>query len=91
MSLNRQSLAGKTTDRRAGCGRSARPVRREGVSKPIDAPYPYHSMGSKITSYFFLGFAAFLGFATLVIFGNSPFLNSAHHCSRFSATPRCRY
>jgi len=34
-------LAGKTTNRRAGCGRSARPVRREGVSKPIDAPYPY--------------------------------------------------
>src|SRR5712692_9867348 len=34
-------LAGKTTDWRAGCGRSARPVRREGVSKPIDAPYPY--------------------------------------------------
>ena len=35
-------LVGKTTDWRAGCGRSARPVRREGVSKPIDAPYPYH-------------------------------------------------
>src|SRR5712691_9707109 len=35
-------LAGKTTDWRAGCGRSARPVRREGVSKPIDAPYPYY-------------------------------------------------
>src|SRR5215468_7198995 len=34
-------LAGKTTDRRAGCGRSAGPVRREGASKPIDAPYPY--------------------------------------------------
>ncbi len=34
-------LAGKTTDWRAGCGRSARPVRREGASKPIDAPYPY--------------------------------------------------
>jgi|SRR5712671_5528244 len=34
-------LAGKTTDWRAGCGRSARPVRREGGSKPIDAPYPY--------------------------------------------------
>ncbi len=37
-------LAGKTTDWRAGCGRSARPVRREGVSKPIDAPYPYHHL-----------------------------------------------
>src|SRR6516165_529745 len=35
-------LAGKTTDWRAGCGRSARPIRREGASKPIDAPYPYH-------------------------------------------------
>ena len=35
-------LRGKTTDRRAGCGRSARPVRREGATKPIDAPYPYH-------------------------------------------------
>ncbi len=34
-------LAGKTTDRRAGCGRSARPVRREGGSKPIGSPYPY--------------------------------------------------
>ena len=34
-------LAGKTTDWRAGCGRSARPVRREGASKPIGAPYPY--------------------------------------------------
>jgi hypothetical protein len=36
-------LVGNTTDWRAGCGRSARPVRREGVSKPIDAPYPYQS------------------------------------------------
>src|SRR5712671_1039347 len=36
-------LAGNTTDWRAGCGRSARPVRREGGSKPIDAPYPYPS------------------------------------------------
>ena len=34
-------LGGKTTDRRAGCGRSARPVQREGASKSIDAPYPY--------------------------------------------------
>src|SRR5258707_10207644 len=37
-------LAGNTTNRRAGCGRSARPVRREGVSKQIDAPYPYSSI-----------------------------------------------
>src|SRR6266849_1711352 len=32
---------GNTTDWRAGCGRSARPVRREGATKPIGAPYPY--------------------------------------------------
>jgi len=35
-------LGGKTTDRRAGCGRSASPVRREGRSKPMRRPYPYH-------------------------------------------------
>ena len=34
-------LVGKTTDWRAGCGRSARPVRREGRPKPIGFPYPY--------------------------------------------------
>ena len=32
-------LAGKTTDWRAGCGKSASPVRREGAAKA--APYPY--------------------------------------------------
>jgi hypothetical protein len=32
---------GKTTNRRAGCGKTARPVRREGGSKPIDPSYPY--------------------------------------------------
>jgi hypothetical protein len=32
---------GKTTNRRAGCGRTARPVRREGEPKPIGPPYPY--------------------------------------------------
>ena len=37
--------AGKTTNWRAGCGRSARPVRREGASKPIGAPYPYQALG----------------------------------------------
>ena len=42
MSWTVSPLRGKTTDWRAGCGRSARPVRREGGSKPIDAPYPYH-------------------------------------------------
>src|SRR3954468_3804534 len=32
-------LVGKTTNWRAGCGRSARPVRREGAAAA--APYPY--------------------------------------------------
>ena len=31
---------GKTTNWRAGCGRSACPVRREGESKPIGSSYP---------------------------------------------------
>ena len=35
-------LAGNTINRRAGCGRSARPVRREGGANPIASPYPYH-------------------------------------------------
>ena len=30
------------TDWRAGCGRTARPVRREGRLKPMSFPYPYH-------------------------------------------------
>jgi len=34
-------LRGKTTNWRAGCGRSARPVRREGEPKPMGSPYPY--------------------------------------------------
>ena len=34
-------LAGKTTNWRAGCGRSASPVRREGDSNSIGSPYPY--------------------------------------------------
>ena len=34
-------LGGKTTDWRAGCGKSACPVRREGDSNPIASPYPY--------------------------------------------------
>jgi hypothetical protein len=42
MSSSASPLAGKTINRRAGCGRSARPVRREGVANPIAAPYPYH-------------------------------------------------
>ena len=32
---------GKTINRRAGCGKPARPVRREGRPKPIGLPYPY--------------------------------------------------
>ena len=39
-------LVGKTIDWRAGCGRSARPVRREGGSKPIGSPYPYQEFQS---------------------------------------------
>jgi hypothetical protein len=46
-------LEGKTTNWRAGCGRSASPVRREGEQKPIGSPYPYHkprlTMGSVIS------------------------------------------
>jgi hypothetical protein len=34
-------LAGNTINRRAGCGRSARPVRRARGSDPIGPPYPY--------------------------------------------------
>jgi hypothetical protein len=34
-------LGGKTTNWRAGCGRSACPVRREGESNSIGSPYPY--------------------------------------------------
>ncbi|MFZ3156285.1 MAG: hypothetical protein WA124_02140, partial [Smithella sp.] len=32
---------GKTTYWRAGCGKSASPVRREGRRKPMLCPYPY--------------------------------------------------
>jgi len=39
-------LVGKTIDWRAGCGRSARPVRREGGSNPIGSPYPYQEFQS---------------------------------------------
>jgi hypothetical protein len=42
MSWPASPLAGKTINRRAGCGRSARPVRREGGANPIASPYPYH-------------------------------------------------
>src|SRR5262245_4040603 len=34
---------GKTTNRRAGCGRTACPVRREGGLKPISSSYPYQA------------------------------------------------
>ncbi len=40
MSWPVNSLGGKTIDRRAGCGRSARTVRREGSSTPMGLPYP---------------------------------------------------
>ena len=32
---------GKTTNWRAGCGKSASPVRREGRRKPMRCSYPY--------------------------------------------------
>ena len=38
-------LVGKTTDWRAGCGRSASPVRREGEAVPLPTPiycFPQH-------------------------------------------------
>ena len=40
-------LRGKTTDWRAGCGRSARPVRREGSRNPMRLAYPYQTLGIK--------------------------------------------
>ena len=48
MSNYASPLAGKTIDWRAGCGRSARPVRREGGSKPIGSPYPYQRQVTEI-------------------------------------------
>lgn len=39
---------GKTTDRRAGCGKSARPVRREGGLNSISPPYPYPATDRQI-------------------------------------------
>ena len=36
-------LGGKTTNWRAGCGRSACPVRREGEPNSIGSPYPYRA------------------------------------------------
>ena len=35
------TMAVAPTDWRAGCGRTARPVRREGRLKPMSFPYPY--------------------------------------------------
>lgn len=40
--LNVNPRGGKTTDRRAVCGRSARTVRRGEGSNSIDPSYPYH-------------------------------------------------
>ena len=39
-------LRGNTTNRRAGCGRSASPVRREGRPNSIGLPYPYRPSSS---------------------------------------------
>jgi hypothetical protein len=33
------------TNRRAGCGKPASPVRREGQRKPMCCPYPYRNNG----------------------------------------------
>src|SRR3990172_6894358 len=41
MRLPVNPLRGKTTNRRAGCEKFARPVRREGGPKPIGPSYPY--------------------------------------------------
>jgi hypothetical protein len=41
-------LRGKTTDWRAGCGKSACPVRSEGDPNPIESPYPYQWRGSPL-------------------------------------------
>ncbi len=40
-------LGGKTIDRRAGCGRSACPVRREGGPRPLGPSYPYIQCAQK--------------------------------------------
>ena len=37
---------GKTTNWRAGCGKSASPVRREGRRKPMRCSYPYVRPGA---------------------------------------------
>ena len=42
-------LVGKTIDWRAGCGRSARPVRREGGPNPIGSPYPYQQQAPNLS------------------------------------------
>ena len=41
MRLRVNPQGGKTTNWRAGCGRTACPVRREGEQNPICSPYPY--------------------------------------------------
>src|SRR4051794_10579482 len=40
-------LRGKTTDRRAVCGKSACTVRREGGPNSIGPPYPYQATGNR--------------------------------------------
>src|SRR5216684_5104546 len=39
-----RTLVGETINWRAGCGKSARPVRREGGPNSIGPPYPYREM-----------------------------------------------
>ena len=43
-------LEGKTINRRAGCGKTASPVRREGGPKTIGSPYPYPRQRQKTPS-----------------------------------------
>jgi RNA-directed DNA polymerase len=44
-------LAGKTINRRAGCGKSASPVRREGGPNPIGSSYPIIKLISCLSSF----------------------------------------
>jgi hypothetical protein len=49
-------LEGKTTDRRAGCGRSASPVRREGgpgnwLSLPLLSPHVLNEMTGSVAGH----------------------------------------
>ena len=50
MSWSVNPLGGKTINRRAGCGKSASPVRREGRPNSIGLPYPYAQQWLAIVS-----------------------------------------